>query len=171
VSPSEAAGGATEPELRVVVVTVSTRAAAGEYEDRAGPAVVEALTLWGVTHATLRVVADDEEELVGVLAEAAASGVDAVLTTGGTGLAPDDRTPEATRRVIEREVPGVAEAIRSAGLEAGIATASLSRGVAGVTGRTLIVNLPGSVGGARDGIAVVGPLLGHVREQLAGGDH
>jgi molybdenum cofactor synthesis domain-containing protein len=124
-----------------------------------------------MTEATLRVVSDDEEELVRVLGEASASGVDAVLTTGGTGLAPDDRTPEATRRVLDREVPGIAEAIRSAGVDAGIPTASLSRGVAGVVGRTLIVNLPGSVGGARDGVAVVGPLLDHVREQLAGGDH
>ncbi len=157
--------------MHVVVVTVSTRAAAGEYEDRSGPSIVDALTLWGVTHAALRVVSDDEDELARVLGEAAASGVDAVLTTGGTGLAPDDRTPEVTRRVVEREVPGIAEAIRSAGLEAGIPTASLSRGVAGVVGRTLIVNLPGSVGGARDGVAVVGPLLDHVREQLAGGDH
>jgi molybdenum cofactor synthesis domain-containing protein len=170
VSSNAAAGGGAS-ELRVVVVTVSTRAAAGEYEDRSGPAVVDALTLWGVTHPALRVVSDDEDELVALLGDVAASGVDVVLTTGGTGLAPDDRTPEATRRVIDREVPGIAEAIRAAGLDAGIPTASLSRGVAGVVGTTLIVNLPGSVGGARDGVALVGPLLDHVKQQLAGGDH
>ncbi len=116
-------------------------------------------------------VADDEDELERVLRAAVDAGVDAVLTTGGTGLAPDDRTPEATRRVLDREVPGIAEAIRTAGQSAGVATAVLSRGVAGVAGRTLLVNLPGSVGGARDGVAVVAPLLAHVRDQLAGGDH
>lgn len=157
--------------LRVLVVTVSTRAAAGEYADRSGPAVVDALSLWGVTDVECTVVTDDEQTLVGVLREAVSSGTDAVITTGGTGLAPDDRTPEATLQVIDREVPGVAEAVRAAGLEAGIATASLSRGVAGVSGSTLIVNLPGSVGGAKDGVAVVGPLLDHVRSQLGGGDH
>lgn len=164
------ADGAAEA-LRVHVVTVSTRAARGEYADRSGPAVVEALDAAGVPGATVEVVADDEEALVAVLRAAAASGADAVLTTGGTGLAPDDRTPEATRRVIERELPGVADAIRGAGWSAGIATAVLSRGVAGVVGATLVVNLPGSVGGAQDGVAVVAPLLAHVRDQLAGGDH
>ena len=158
-------------DLRVLVVTVSTRAAAGEYDDRSGPAVVDALSLWGITDVERTVVADEEAALTRVLREAVASGVDAVLTTGGTGLAPDDLTPEATQQVVEREVPGIAESIRAAGLAAGIATASLSRGVAGVSGRTLIVNLPGSVGGAKDGVAVVGPLLDHVRSQLGGGDH
>jgi molybdenum cofactor synthesis domain-containing protein len=155
----------------VLVVTVSTRAASGEYDDRSGPAIVDALSLWGIAEVDRIVVPDGETELVRVLREAVASGLDAVLTTGGTGLAPDDRTPEATRQVVEREVPGIAEAIRSAGVDAGIATAALSRGVAGVAGTTVIVNLPGSVGGARDGVAVVGPLLEHVRSQLAGGDH
>ena len=155
----------------MLVVTVSTRAASGEYDDRSGPAIVDALSLWGIAEVDRQVVPDDESEIVRVLREAVSSGVDAVLTTGGTGLAPDDRTPEATRQVIERDVPGLGEAVRSAGIDAGIATAALSRGVAGVAGRTLIVNLPGSVGGARDGVAVVGPLLDHVRSQLAGGDH
>ena len=158
-------------DLRVLVVTVSTRAAAGEYDDRSGPAVVDALSLWGITDVERTVVADDEAALTAVLREAVASGVDAVLTTGGTGLAPDDRTPEATQQVVEREVSGIAESIRAPGLAAWIATASLSRGVAGVSGGTLIVNLPGSVGGAKDGVAVVGPLLDHVRSQLGGGDH
>ncbi len=160
-----------EPPARVRVVTVSTRAAAGEYADRSGPAIVEALVQWGVITADVVVVTDAEEAIVTALQDAVAAEVDAVLTTGGTGLAPDDRTPQATAQVIEREVPGIAEAIRAVGLDQGIAAAALSRGLAGVAGRTLIVNLPGSVGGARDGATVVGPLLAHVRDQLAGGDH
>ena len=162
---------ADAPTLRVLVVTVSTRAAAGEYDDRSGPAIVDALSLWGINDVERTVVPDHEEALVRLLREAVGSGVDAVLTTGGTGLSPDDRTPEATGQVVEREVPGVSEAIRAAGLDAGIATAALSRGIAGVCGTTLIVNLPGSVGGAKDGVAVVGPLLEHARSQLGGGDH
>jgi molybdenum cofactor synthesis domain-containing protein len=161
----------TDAALRVHVVTVSTRAAAHEYEDRSGPAVVEALRAFGVDDVTLAVVPDDEDGLERVLRAAVDAEVDAVLTTGGTGLAPDDRTPEATLRVLDREVPGIAEAIRAAGRSAGVATAVLSRGVAGVAGSTLLVNLPGSVGGARDGVALVAPLLAHVRDQLAGGDH
>ncbi len=158
-------------ELRVLVLTVSTRAASGEYEDRSGPAIVDALRLWGVTDASVTIVPDDEQRVVSALRDAVASGVDAVLTTGGTGLAPDDRTPEATRQVIERDLPGVSEAIRAAGIEAGVPTASLSRGIAGTCEGTVVVNLPGSVGGARDGVGVVGPLLMHIRDQLAGGDH
>lgn len=157
--------------VRVHVVTVSTRAASGVYQDRSGPAVVDGLQAAGFPGATCEVVADDEEALVSALRAAVASGADAVLTTGGTGIAPDDRTPEATRQVIEREVPGIAEAIRETGVRAGVPTAVLSRGVAGMAGRTLVVNLPGSVGGARDGVGVVAPLLQHVREQAAGGDH
>jgi len=94
-----------------------------------------------------------------------------VVTTGGTGLTPGDLTPEMTRRVVEREIPGIAEALRSAGAAAGVPSAILSRGVAGVAGRTLIVNLPGSAGGVRDGMAVLAPVLGHAVSQINGGDH
>jgi molybdenum cofactor synthesis domain-containing protein len=94
-----------------------------------------------------------------------------VLTTGGTGLTPGDLTPEMTRRVIDREVPGLAEAIRAHGVAQGVPTASLSRGLAGLAGRTLVVNLPGSSGGCRDGLAVLSPVLVHAVEQVRGGDH
>ena len=160
-----------ESPLRVQVITVSTRAAAGEYDDLSGPAIAKELRQWGVADAVVEVVTDDEATIVAALRDAVASGVDAVLTTGGTGLAPDDRTPEATALVVERQVPGIAEAIRAIGRGQEIPTAALSRGLAGTVGRTLIVNLPGSVGGARDGVSVVGPLLAHTRDQLAGGDH
>jgi molybdenum cofactor synthesis domain-containing protein len=155
----------------VRVITVSTRAAAGKYDDLSGPAIAKELRQWGVPDAAIEVVTDDEATIVAALRDAVAAGADAILTTGGTGLAPDDRTPEATAVVVERQVPGIAEAIRALGRSHDIPTAALSRGLAGTVGRTLIVNLPGSVGGARDGISVVGPLLAHAKGQLAGGDH
>lgn len=99
------------------------------------------------------------------------SGYDLVLTTGGTGLSPQDVTPDLTRGILDREVPGVGEAVRAAGLAAGVDTAMLSRGIAGVAGNTFIVNLPGSPQGARDGLVVIAPVLRHVVDQIAGGDH
>ena len=116
-------------------------------------------------------VVPDGEPVEAALRSALADGYDVVVTTGGTGLTPGDLTPEMTRRVIEREVPGIAEALRAAGAAAGVPSAILSRGVAGVRGRTLIVNLPGSTGGVRDGMAVLGPVLGHAISQIHGGDH
>jgi molybdenum cofactor synthesis domain-containing protein len=158
------------PEARAVVVTASKRAAAGVYEDRSGQALADGLRALGFAVDGPHVCPDDAAQLEEVLREAVASGADVVLTTGGTGLSPTDVTPEATRAVIEREAPGLAEAVRRYG-EAKVPTSVLSRGVAGVAGRTLIVNLPGSTGGVRDGLAVLGPLLPHVVSQLGGGDH
>ena len=158
------------PTGRAVVITCSTRAAAGTYADRSGPLVVAAVRSWGLSCADPVVVPDGPQVEVALRA-ALATGADLVLTTGGTGLSPTDGTPEATLRVVDRVVPGVGEAIRAAGVGAGVPTAMLSRGVAGVAGGALVVNLPGSSGGARDGLAVLEPVVRHALAQIAGGDH
>jgi molybdenum cofactor synthesis domain-containing protein len=159
-----------DERVRVLVVTVSTRAAAGEYTDRSGPAAVEMLREAGHDVPDALVVPDGPA-VTEALQRALADAYDVVVTCGGTGLAPDDRTPEMTRAVLDREVPGLAEALRADGVARGVTTAVLSRGVAGIAGNTLVVNLPGSVGGARDGAALLAPLLAHAVAQLAGGDH
>ena len=159
------------PDARAVVVTASNRAAFGVYEDTSGRALADGLRELGFEVDGPHVRPDDPAELEMVLLEAVAGGADVVLTTGGTGLSPTDVTPEATRTVLEREAPGIAEAVRRYGADNGVPTSVLSRGLAGTTGRTLIVNLPGSTGGVRDGLAVLGPLLPHLVSQLRGGDH
>jgi len=158
------------PGARAVVVTASNRASAGVYPDRSGQALAEGLRELGFDVEGPHVRPDDLAALEQVLREAVASGADVVLTTGGTGLSPTDVTPEATRAVLEREAPGIAEAVRRYG-EPKVPTSVLSRGIAGTAGRTLVVNLPGSTGGVKDGLAVLGPLLPHVVSQLRGGDH
>lgn len=155
---------------RALVVTASNRAAAGVYEDRGGPVLVNGLRDMGF-HVDGPVVVPDGEEVAVALRSAVAHGYDVVLTTGGTGLTLGDVTPEMTRPLLDREVPGLAEAIRARGREAGVATASLSRGLAGIAGRTLVVNLPGSPGGCKDGIAVLRDVLHHAVDQVHGGDH
>lgn len=153
-----------------VVITCSTRAATGEYADRTGPVIVQALRGWGFDVPDA-VVVPDGAEVETALRTAVSAGADLVLTTGGTGLTPSDGTPEATARVLDRPVPGIAEAIRAAGLAAGVPTAMLSRGLAGLAGRTLVVNLPGSTGGVRDALAVLEPVVAHAISQVVGGDH
>lgn len=155
---------------RAVVVTASQRASAGVYADRSGQLLADGLRSLGFDVGAPVVLPDDRVLLAAALRSAAADGVDVVLTTGGTGCSPTDITPEATRDVIEREAPGLAEAIRAYGAPR-VPTAVLSRGIAGMLGQTVIVNLPGSTGGVKDGLAVLGPLLPHLVSQLRGGDH
>ena len=156
--------------MKATVVTASNRAAAGVYQDTTGPLIVDALTALGF-EVTGPVVVPDGEPVGAAIRSAVESGARAVLTTGGTGLTPTDLTPEVTRPLLDREVPGIAEAIRAYGVAKGVPTAALSRGLAGVSGDALVVNLPGSRGGVKDGLAVVVPLLVHAVEQITGSDH
>ncbi len=157
--------------IKALAVTVSNRAAAGVYPDTSGPVLVEALRAAGCAVVDGPLVIPDGDPVEAALRDAIAAGYDVVVTTGGTGLTPGDLTPEMTRRVLHWEIPGIGEALRSAGAAAGVPSAILSRGLAGVAGRTLIVNLPGSSGGVRDGMAVLAPVLGHAVSQINGGDH
>lgn len=156
--------------MRAVVVVASSRASSGEYADETGPLIVDALASWGFEVEDPEVVPDGDP--VGeTIARAVAAGVSAVVTTGGTGISPTDRTPEVTRALLDRELPGVAEAIRAFGVAQGIPTAMLSRGLAGVAGSTVVVNLPGSRGGVKDGLTVLDGVLVHAVDQVGGGDH
>jgi cyclic pyranopterin phosphate synthase len=158
-------------EHEAVVVTCSNRSAVGEREDASGPALVAALRDAGFDAAPEAiVVADDEDAIAALLASLAEAGHRLILTTGGTGLTPMDVTPAATRRVIEREAPGLAELMRAAGL-ASTPMAALSRGIVGTRRRSLIANLPGSPRGATESLQALLPVLRHALDQLAGGDH
>ncbi|GAA3723245.1 MogA/MoaB family molybdenum cofactor biosynthesis protein [Gordonia hankookensis] len=156
--------------LRVArVVVASTRASRGDYTDRTGPIITDWLTARGFVVDDHCVVADGLP--VGDAIRAGVdTGADLVITTGGTGLSPTDRTPEQTRPLLDVEIPGLADAIRSAGLPT-VPTAVLSRGTAGVAATTLVINLPGSTGGVRDGLSVLAGVLDHALDQIRGGDH
>ena len=156
--------------IRALAITVSNRAAAGVYADTSGPVLAGLLREAGC-EVSGPLVVPDGESVEAALRDAVAAGYDVVVTTGGTGLTPTDLTPEMTRRVIDREVPGIGEAIRSGSAMAGVPAAILSRGLAGLAGATLVVNLPGSAGGVRDGMAVLSGVLAHAVDQARGGDH
>lgn len=155
---------------RALVITVSTRAASGAWDDRSGPVLRDGLAALDLEVDGPVVVADGEP-VEAALRDAVASAYDLVVTTGGTGLTPSDLTPEMTARVVEREIPGVAEAIRASGVAKGVPTAILSRGIAGQAGRTLVVNLPGSTGGVRDALEVLAAVVPHALDQIPGSDH
>ncbi|MEV6649281.1 MogA/MoaB family molybdenum cofactor biosynthesis protein [Streptomyces sp. NPDC051219] len=168
--PGQAPGQApVAQQRRALVVTASNRAAAGVYADQGGPVLAEGLRVLGFAVDGPQVVPDGDPVEQALRAGIAAA-YDVILTTGGTGISPTDRTPDVTRRLLDYEIPGIPEAIRAESL-AKVPTAALSRGLAGVAGRTLIVNLPGSTGGVRDGLAVLDRLLLHAVHQMRGGDH
>jgi molybdenum cofactor synthesis domain-containing protein len=139
------------------------------YEDTSGPILVDGLRQLGC-QVDQPIVVPDGEPVAHALRQAIEHRADVVLTSGGTGIAPTDRTPDVTRALLDYEIPGIAEAIRAYSRDT-VPTSALSRATAGVAGRTLVVNLPGSRGGARDGLAVLGPILRHAVDQLRGGDH
>jgi molybdopterin adenylyltransferase len=149
--------------VNAAVLTVSDRVSRGEAADASGDTLAELLEA-DRYHVARRVVPDEPDEIAAAIEELAEGAV-LVLTTGGTGIAPRDVTPEATRAVLEREAPGIAEALRADSI-AKTPHGLLSRGAAGVLGRTLVVNLPGSTGGCRDGYAVLRPALGHALSLL-----
>ncbi|PXY30993.1 molybdenum cofactor biosynthesis protein MoaE [Prauserella muralis] len=151
------------------VIVASNRAAAGVYADQTGPVIAKWLTERSYDVPEPLVVSDGEP-VAQALRDCLAEDVDVVITTGGTGISPTDRTPEATRPLLDFELPGLADAVRAAGQDT-VPTAMLSRGIAGVAGGTLVVNLPGSRGGVNDGLDVLADVLDHAVDQLAGGDH
>ena len=159
------------PSRRACVVTVSDRSSRGERPDTSGPLLAGLLREHGLEVGDVVLVPDEVDAVQQALLTAVRDGCDLVVTTGGTGLSPRDVTPEATAPLLERALPGLAEALRARGA-ATVPTAVLSRGLVGTIGAALVVNLPGSTGGVRDGVAVLAPVLEHALAQLrGGGDH
>ena len=152
---------------RALVVVVDDRHARGAAADLNGPLVTELLAEAGFVVDGVVVVAADEQEIRNALNTAVIGGVDLVVSVGGTGVTPRDVAPEATRAVLDRELPGIAEALRASGLAAGSVEAGLSRGLAGISGSTLVVNIAGSRAAVRDGMATLGPMAKHVIADLS----
>lgn len=156
--------------IAAAVITCSNRSAAGERADSSGRVLADTLADWGYDVLAKLVVPDDVALIQKALRQVLADGARLVLTTGGTGVTPTDVTPEAVTPMIERAIPGIAERLRAVNADE-VPTAVLSRGVAGLIGDALVVTLPGSPGGVRDGLAVLQPLVGHLLDQVSGGDH
>ena len=156
--------------MNTAVITCSNRSASGERADDSGELLAKLLTDAGHHIVLRRVVRDDVDEIRAAVTDAVDANASVVLTTGGTGLTPADVTPEAVAPLLERAVPGIAEALRAVSRDT-VPTSVLSRGVAGTIGSTLVVTLPGSPGGVRDGMAMLLPLLDHTVDQMGGGDH
>ncbi len=153
-----------------IVITASNRASAGVYQDLSGVALKEGLINLGYQVMDYKLVQDDIDQIAAAIKSAITEGIDLIVTTGGTGISPTDVTPEATKPLIQKELPGFAEAMRAYSREK-VPTADLSRALAGVNGRSLIINLPGSPGAIKDGLVIIERLAPHIHDQLAGNDH
>lgn len=158
------------PKFRAKVLTISTRAAAGVYQDLSGPVIVQALNNLNI-ECGLPEVLPDGPQIEKALLDACDSGFDLIITTGGTGHSPTDVTPEMTKKIIDRESPGISEAIRAFGIAKQVPTSALSRATAGTRAGSLIINLPGSLSGVKDALTVLDGFLIHALEQLKGEDH
>ena len=156
--------------MKAVIITASARASAGVYEDKSGAILKAGLISLGYEVSDVTIVPDDVKKISDALVSAIAAQIDLVVTTGGTGISPTDVTPEATAPHIQKLLPGIPEALRAYSREK-VPTADLSRGIAGTSGSTLIINLPGSPGAVKDGLVIIERLAGHIHEQLRGKDH